>query len=85
MLGLVATAPDRSRPVTLTDGERVLLRLLVRGYSHADAARELRLAVTDVEHLLSSISSKLHLSDRLEVQEYAVAIGLLNRNGSGTS
>ena len=79
---VVAQDPaNNHHPGTLTDRERQVLRLLVQGYSFSDAARELHLPVTEVECSLSSISSKLHLSDRSAVQKYAVAIGLLNRNG----
>lgn len=68
------------KPARLTGRERKLLRLLVRGLSLAEIAEALRLAVTEVEHLRSSICDNLRLSEEPAVQAYAEAIGLVRRN-----
>ena len=61
--------------------EREVLRYLVRGYTFGELARSLGLQVSEIERLHESICRKLDLRDRPTVYEYAVAIGLVGRNG----
>ncbi len=65
----------------LTFRERRALRYFVRGYTPAEAARRLGLAVFEVERVRESICRKLDLGSRRDVYEYAVAVGLVARNG----
>ena len=65
----------------LTSRERQALRYFVRGYTPAEAARCLGLAVFEVEQVRKSIFRKLDLGSRRDVYEYAVAVGLVARNG----
>ena len=66
---------------SLSSSERKVLRYLVRGYTRSEAACTLGLPSPEVERLHASICRKLHLRGRPAVYEYAVAIGLLGRNG----
>lgn len=65
----------------LTARERRALRCLVRGYTFGEAARSLGLHVSEVERLHASICRRLVLGGRPDLHEYAVAIGLVGRNG----
>jgi len=65
----------------LTSRERRALRYFVRGYTPAEAACRLGLAVFDVERVRESICRKLDLGSRQDLFEYAVAVGLVGRNG----
>lgn len=65
----------------LSSFEREVLRYLVRGYTFREVARILGLRVWKIERLHDSICRKLDLRGRPTVYEYAVAIGLVARNG----
>ncbi len=65
----------------LSSRERELLRLLVRGYTPAAAARALGLPLAAVERCQARLCRKLRLLDRPVVYEYAIGLGLLSRNG----
>ena len=71
----------RGEPEALSAHEREVLRYLVRGYTVAAAARSLGLTVFEVERIRESICKKLDLRGRPVVHEYAVAVGLVGRNG----
>lgn len=65
----------------MSSRERRLLRYLVRGYTFGEAARSLGLQVSEVRRLYANICKKLDLRGGPTVYEYAVAIGLVGRNG----
>jgi DNA-binding NarL/FixJ family response regulator len=56
----------------LTPRERQVLRLLARGYSYRDIARELDIAVKTVETHVSSVLRKLQLSNRHQLSHWAI-------------
>ena len=66
---------------SLSSLEREVLRYLVRGYTFGEVARSLGLQAWEIERLHESICRKLDLRDPPTVYEYAVAIGLVARNG----
>ena len=66
---------------SLSSFEREVLRYLVRGYTFREVARILGVRVWEIERLHESICWKLDLRGRPTVYEYAVAIGLVARNG----
>ena len=76
-----ASASDA--PQALSSRERELLRLLVRGYTPAAAARELGLPLAAIERCQARLCRKLRLRDRPVVYEDAIGLGLLSPNGNG--
>jgi DNA-binding CsgD family transcriptional regulator len=70
-----------SESEALSSREREVLCYLVRGYSFAEAARSLRLALAEIERLHASVCRKLDLRGRPVVYEYAVAVGLMGQDG----
>lgn len=79
---LVPGALSSNEPETLSSREGRVLRLLLRGFSFAAAAHELSLRPAEVERCHGSLCRKLHLRTRPALYEYALAIGLLRRNGA---
>ena len=77
----MARVSVRGEPKALSSREREVLRYLVRGYPFAEAASSLGLRVFEVERMRESICQKLELRGRPTVYEYAVAVGLVGRNG----
>jgi DNA-binding NarL/FixJ family response regulator len=68
-----STAPD---PVDaeldqLSQREREVMRLIARGYTYKEVARELALGVRTVETHMSSVLRKLQLSNRHELTRWA--------------
>ncbi|MDQ1704565.1 MAG: hypothetical protein QOF18_931 [Frankiaceae bacterium] len=55
----------------LTPREREVLRLIARGYTYKEAAKELFLSVKTVETHVSSVLRKLQLSNRHELSRWA--------------
>lgn len=78
---LMSRVSGSDAPQALSSRERQLLRLLVRGFSLSAAARELGLPQPLIERCHAQLCRKLHLCDRPVVYEYALAMGLLSRNG----
>jgi DNA-binding NarL/FixJ family response regulator len=74
-----ASANDAPQPLSFR--ERQVLRLLLRGFSPSATARELGLPLAAVARCQARLGRKLHLHDRPVVHEYAIALGLLSRNG----
>jgi len=73
------TAPEVDRPSfdpeldQLTTREREVLRLIARGYTYREVARELFISVKTVESHVSSVLRKLQLSNRYELSRWATA------------
>ncbi len=73
---LDAFAGDRSPPVdpeldALTAREREVLRLIARGYTYKEIARDLVLSVKTIETHVSAVLRKLQLSNRYELSRWA--------------
>lgn len=57
----------------LTPREREVMRLIARGYSYKEVAKELVLSIKTVESHVSAVLRKLQLSDRHELTKWASA------------
>jgi DNA-binding NarL/FixJ family response regulator len=62
---------DQTRIASLTDRENQVIRLISEGLKNKQIAERLFISETTVTHHLSSIFSKLEVSDRLELVIYA--------------
>lgn len=72
----------RARKIsTLTDRERQVITLIAEGLKNRQIAERLFISPTTVTHHLSSIYSKLGVSDRLELVIYAFANKLVKLPG----
>jgi NarL family two-component system response regulator LiaR len=67
---------ERPAPAGLTDRELEVLRLIARGMSNKQIARELVVSEKTVKTHVSNILAKLHLDDRTQAALYAVREGL---------
>ena len=65
---LVVADPDLDQ---LTARERQVLRLIARGYSYKDIAKELTISTKTVESHVSSVLRKLQLSSRYQLSHWA--------------
>ena len=65
---IIATDPDLDQ---LTARERQVLRLIARGYSYKDIAKELTISTKTVESHVSSVLRKLQLSSRYQLSHWA--------------
>ena len=63
--------PDDARIKSLTDREQQVITLIAEGLKNKQIAERLFISETTVTHHLSSIFSKLDVSDRLELVIYA--------------
>lgn len=68
--------PDKDRIATLTDREREVVGLVGEGLKNKQIAARLFISETTVTHHLSSVFSKLEVSDRLELIIFAFRHGL---------
>ena len=68
--------PEKARIKTLTDREREVITLVGEGLKNRQIAERLFITETTVTHHLSSVFSKLEVSDRLELLIYAFRHGL---------
>jgi DNA-binding NarL/FixJ family response regulator len=68
--------PDQEKIGTLTDREREVITLVGEGLKNKQIASRLFISETTVTHHLSSVFSKLEVSDRLELIIYAFRHGL---------
>jgi DNA-binding NarL/FixJ family response regulator len=68
--------PDKEKIATLTDREREVITLVGEGLKNKQIAARLFISETTVTHHLSSVFSKLAVSDRLELIIYAFRHGL---------
>ncbi len=69
--------PDADDLDQLTAREREVLRLIARGYSYKEIARELTISVKTVESHVSAVLRKLQLSNRHEIAYWAAERRLL--------
>ena len=65
--------PHRKKIASLTERERQVIALIAEGLKNKQIAERLFISPTTVTHHLSSIYSKLGVSDRLELVVYAFA------------
>ena len=65
------TGPDESNIASLTPREREVITLIAEGLKNKQIGERLFISETTVTHHLSSIFSKLSVSDRLELVIYA--------------
>ena len=68
--------PEREKIDTLTERERQVVGLVGEGLKNKQIAARLFISETTVTHHLSSVFSKLEVSDRLELVVYAFRHGL---------
>lgn len=68
--------PDEAQIRSLTDREHQVIALIAEGLKNKQIAERLFISETTVTHHLSSIFSKLDVSDRLELVIYAFAHNL---------
>ena len=73
-------APDATLAGLLSERERDVLRLLARGFSNPDIAQRLYLSEGTVRNYVSSIFSKLGVSDRTQAAVLALRAGLADLN-----
>ena len=77
-----SAAPAPSRLASLTRRERDILRLIARGNSNMEIARELVVTEATVKTHVGHIMAKLSLRDRIQAVVYAYETGLV-RPGAG--
>ena len=65
--------PEKKKISSLTERERQVIALIAEGLKNRQIAERLFISPTTVTHHLSSIYSKLGVSDRLELVVYAFA------------
>jgi len=70
------TDPEAEKIATLSPREREIISLIGEGFKNQQIAEKLFLSETTVRHHLTSIFSKLGVSDRLELIIYAYQHGL---------
>ena len=70
------TDPDKARIASLTEREREVIALIAEGLKNKEIGKRLFISETTVTHHLSSIFSKLGVSDRLELVIYAFSRNL---------
>ena len=70
--------PEQAKIAALTDREREVIKLVGEGLKNKLIAKRLFISETTVTHHLSSVFSKLDVSDRLELTIYAFRHGLAN-------
>lgn len=63
---------------TLSERELDVLRLLARGFSNAEIAQQLSLSQGTVRNYVSSVLSKLEVSDRTQAAVLAIRYGLVD-------
>ena len=68
--------PDQEKIASLTEREREVVSLVGEGLKNKQIAAKLFISETTVTHHLSSVFSKLAVSDRLELIIYAFRHGL---------
>ena len=73
--------PEKEKIATLTQREREVIGLVGEGLKNKQIASRLFISETTVTHHLSSIFSKLEVSDRLELIIYAFRHGLAKMPG----
>jgi len=79
-IGKGSARPDPDLTRTLSERERDVLRLLARGLSNNDIAKKLFLSEGTVRNYISSILTKLEVSDRTQAAVMALNAGLAEFN-----
>ena len=78
VLAKKGTKARRTRPVNiLSDRELQVLKLVARGYSSQQIAKQILVGVKTVETYRSRLAQKLGLRTRSDVVRFAVQMGLL--------
>ena len=77
-IGQNSVSPDTSIAAALSDRERDVLRLLARGLSNADIARQLHLSEGTVRNYVSAVLAKLGVTDRAQAAITALRYGLVD-------
>jgi two-component system, NarL family, response regulator LiaR len=72
----LSLGPKKQTAEELTERELDVLRLIARGQSNREIARELIISEKTVKTHVSNILSKLHLADRTQAAIYALREGL---------
>jgi two-component system response regulator NreC len=72
-----AEAERRADDDPLSDREHEVLRLLARGYTNQEIAKQLYISVRTAETHRAHVMQKLRLATRAELVSYAIANGLL--------
>jgi two-component system, NarL family, response regulator NreC len=72
-----ADAVKRAQSDPLSDREREVLKLLARGFTNQEIAKQLFISVRTAETHRAHIMQKLRLSTRAELVSYALANGLM--------
>jgi DNA-binding NarL/FixJ family response regulator len=70
------TDPERAKIASLTPREREVVEAVARGFNGARISREFRISEATVRHHITSILSKLEVSNKLELAVYAFQHGL---------
>jgi DNA-binding NarL/FixJ family response regulator len=73
-------APDPALAALLSERERDVLRLVARGFSNTDISQRLFLSEGTVRNYVSSIFTKLGVSDRTQAAVLALRAGLADLN-----
>jgi len=71
-------ADQRAQADPLSEREREVLRLLARGYTNQEIAKQLFISVRTAETHRAHVMQKLRLGSRAELVSYALANGLLD-------
>ncbi len=74
-----AGTPHETYPGEVTERERDVIRLVARGCSNQEIARELVISEKTVKTHVSNILSKLQLKDRTQLAIYAIKAGLVDQ------
>ncbi|HEV2827293.1 MAG TPA: response regulator transcription factor [Pyrinomonadaceae bacterium] len=76
--------PEKAKIASLTDRERQVIALIAEGLKNKQIGERLFISETTVTHHLSSIFSKLEVSDRLELVIYAFSQNLAKMPQKGS-
>jgi DNA-binding NarL/FixJ family response regulator len=79
------TDPEAAKIALLTPREREVIAVVTRGLNGARIARELKISEATVRHHITSILSKLEVSNKLELAVYAFHHGLGKPPGASDS
>lgn len=76
--GAAVESPEQARIALLTPREREVIGLIGKGMKNREVAEQLSVSEFTVRHHLTSIFSKLQVSDRLELIIFAYKFGLVD-------